>query len=127
MTHIAWHHDYDTKEKIRQLYIPTEWLCDSCHCLFHQLNEDNFNDEEVSTQAIYNVVDILSSIDLTECPEELYEDYARVVGEMTENFLCGFIKYGNLTLEELEELENILKEEVYYDIGEEERNAFEEI
>lgn len=73
------------------------------------------------------MINILSSIDLTKCPDDLYEDYARVVGEMTENFLCGFIKYGNLTLEELEELENILKEEFYYDISEEERNAFEEI
>lgn len=85
------------------------------------MNEDNFNDEEVSVQTIYDVVDIISSIDLTECPEELYEDYAKVVNEMTENFLCGFIKYGDLTMEELEQLEKILVEEVYYDIDGEER------
>lgn len=125
LTHMCWYHDYDTKEELNEIYAPGGYLCDNCHLLFHSLMEDNYNEPELDLDTIYGIVEIISEIDLTQAPEDLYEDYASIVDEMTDTIVHNFIKYGDLTEEEVEELNEIMNERIYGSV--ENENEEEEI
>lgn len=115
LTHMCWYNDYIEKSQLDSLYAPGGYLCEDCHTMFHALMEDNYDEPELDLNTVYEVLDILASIDLTKAPLPLYEDYASVVFDMTDTIVHNLVKYGHLTPEEAEEVENIVGREYYSD------------
>lgn len=106
---IAWRNGYDSKEKIDTMYIPTTFICNKCHELVHSLMDDNYEEPTLDLNFIEGILELISDIDLTNVQEDLIDDYEREVNKMFNMMLYNFVKYGDLTSEELDYVQEIIE------------------
>lgn len=112
LSKIAWRENYRTKDKLDDFYLPTEWLCERCHQLVHQLQDDNYNEETLTLDQMYKIAEMYQEVDLEKAPKSLINEYKGLYDDTVSMTVCNFISYGDLTLDELDELENLVNMEL---------------
>lgn len=93
---------YNQIDDVRELYIPTVYLTDRIHHVWHQLTEGlgDLDDVDISIDEAEKMLDLFSFIDFKKVPEEYLEDYKNCYDKMFNHYIFELENRFELEIEE---------------------------
>lgn len=104
---------YNQIEDVRDLYVPTVYLTDRIHHVWHQLTEGlgDLDDVDISLDEAEKMLDLFSFIDFKKVPEEYLQEYTEYYDKMMNHYVFELENRFDLQIDH--ETLTLLKEEDY--------------